>query len=223
MTTINFNYIDTVMIDMDGTMLDKYFDDYFWEYLVPERYAKINNVSISYAKEHLLNMYRKQEGTLNWTDIDFWSRQLNLDIPALKAQIEHLIEMHPNVEEFLILIKKRKKKLYLVTNAHYKVLELKLKKTKIGHYFDRCITSFEIGYPKENPNFWTCLEQKIIFDKDKTVFIDDTCDVLVTARDYGIKNIVLKKKASSIKEDKPCPDFLAIKDFNELIAKLSDL
>ncbi|HIJ60808.1 MAG TPA: HAD hydrolase-like protein, partial [Nitrospirae bacterium] len=125
------------MIDMDGTMLDKYFDDYFWEYLVPERYAKINNVSISYAKEHLLNMYRKHEGTLNWTDIDFWSSQLNLDIPALKAQIEHLIEMHPNVEEFLILIKKRKKKLYLVTNAHYKVLELKLKKTKIGHYFDR--------------------------------------------------------------------------------------
>lgn len=220
MSTLNFNTIDTVMLDMDGTMLDKYFDDFFWESLVPEKYAKKNHLTIEKAKEHLLNLYKKHEGTLNWTDIDFWSDQLDLDIPTLKAQIEHLIEMHPNVEEFLIEMKKREKKLYLVTNAHYKVLDLKLKKISIGKYFDRCITSFEIGYPKENPKFWSVLQNTISFDKHKTIFIDDTCDVLLTAKDFGIKNIVLKKKASSAKEDKPCPDFYSISDFKELILSL---
>ncbi len=27
--------IKYVLLDMDGTLLDKYFDDYFWEHLVP--------------------------------------------------------------------------------------------------------------------------------------------------------------------------------------------
>ena len=27
--------VDWVLLDMDGTLLDKHFDDYFWETLVP--------------------------------------------------------------------------------------------------------------------------------------------------------------------------------------------
>ncbi|MCX8028155.1 MAG: HAD-IA family hydrolase [Thermodesulfovibrionales bacterium] len=217
MKEIDFRTINTVMLDMDGTMLDKYFDDYFWEHLVPEMYSKKNNIPVNKAKEELFNLYKAHEKTLNWTDIDFWSNELDLDIPALKEQIRHLIEVHPNVEDFLRVMKDMGKRILLVTNAHYKVLDIKLKKTKIGKYFDKCITSFEIGYPKELIRFWQEFQMTVPFEKDKVIFIDDTCDVLKTAKEFGIKNLALKLKASSMKPDKPCPDFFAFEDFGELI------
>jgi putative hydrolase of the HAD superfamily len=93
--------IDCLLLDLDGTLLDKYFDDYFWEHLVPEKYADKHKITFGRAKEELLARYKSHEETLNWTDIDFWSRELHLDILALKEQIRHIIEVHPHVENFL--------------------------------------------------------------------------------------------------------------------------
>ncbi|WP_333656266.1 HAD-IA family hydrolase [Dissulfurispira sp.] len=217
--------IKFVLLDMDGTLLDKYFDDYFWEHLVPEKYAEKHKITFGKAKEELLSKYKAHEGTLNWTDIDFWSRELDLDIPALKEQIKHLIEVHPHVEDFLKMLKKYKKKVYMVTNAHYKVLDIKLKNTEIGKYFDKCITSFEIGYPKEMVEFWEKTEKILKFDKEKTLFIDDTAEILRTAKNFGIKYLLLKTRANSKKQaqkyakkyDKPINDFPVLKDFKELL------
>lgn len=209
--------IKCVLLDMDGTLLDKYFDDFFWEHLVPEKYAEKHNITFGKAKEELFKKYKAHERTLNWTDIDFWSSDLDLDIPALKEQIKHLIEVHPHVEEFLQKLKTQQKEVYLVTNAHYKVLDIKLKKTNIGRYFDRCITSFEIGYPKELLQFWKEIEKIIQFDKEKTLFIDDTLEILHTAKSFGIKHLLLKTRSNSKKQDIPQNDFLVLKDFKELL------
>ncbi|MDI6800506.1 MAG: HAD-IA family hydrolase [Thermodesulfovibrionales bacterium] len=209
--------IKFVLLDMDGTLLDKYFDDYFWEHLVPERYAEKHNITFGKAKEELLSKYKVHEGTLNWTDIDFWSRELHLDIPALKEQIRHMIEVHPYVEDFLKMLRKHKKKVYMVTNAHYKVLDIKLKKTEIGKYFDKCITSFEIGFPKEMIEFWEKTEKLLKFDRENTLFIDDTAEILKTAQNFGIKHLLLKTRANSKRDDKPVDGFQTIKDFKELL------
>jgi len=209
--------IKYILLDMDGTLLDRYFDDYFWEHLVPEKYAEKHGITFGKAKEELFKKYKYHEGTLNWTDIDFWSRELNLDIPALKEQIRHLIEVHPHVEDFLKMLRRHKKKVFLVTNAHYKVLDLKFKKTEIGKYFDAAITSCEIGYPKEMLEFWHKAEKRLGFDKDAALFVDDTEEVLRTAKDYGIKYIIHKAKASSKVKPKLSKDFMHIFDFKELM------
>ena len=141
----------------------------------------------------------------------------NIYISALKEQIRHLIEVHPHVEDFLKMLRHHRKKVYLVTNAHYKVLDLKLKKTDLGGYFNAAITSCEIGYPKEMPEFWEKAEKQLGFEKEKTLFIDDTVAVLKTAAKYGIKYILHKTYASS-KGAKGVPeDFPAIEDFRELM------
>jgi len=206
-----------VLLDMDGTLLDKYFDDYFWEHLLPEKYAEKKNISLGKAKDVLLSRYKLQEGTLNWTDIDFWSREVEIDIPALKEQIHHLIEVHPHVEDFLQMLRRHGKKVFLLTNAHYKVLDIKLRKTEIGKYFDAAITSFEMGYPKETIAFWEKAQKRLGFDKDTTLFIDDTEAVLKTARDYGIRYILYKAYASSKSGRGACRHFSAIEDFRQLM------
>jgi len=202
---------------MDGTLLDKYFDDYFWEHLVPEKYAEIHNITFGKAKEELMKKYKVHEGTLNWTDLDFWSNQLNLDIPAMKEQIKHLIEVHPHVENFLKMLQKEKKKVFLVTNAHYKSIDLKFKKTLIGKYFDAVLTSFDAGYPKEDKRFWEVAEKRLGFDKGKTLFIDDTEEILKTAKKFGIKYILYKARANSKVKPGRSNDFMYIIDFDELL------
>ncbi|RMG68870.1 MAG: GMP/IMP nucleotidase [Nitrospirae bacterium] len=210
--------VSYVLLDMDGTLLDKYFDDYFWEHLVPEKYAEKHNITFGRAKEELLKKYKAHEGTLNWTDIDFWSKELELDIPALKEQIRHLIEVHPHVEEFLSELNRAGKKVFLVTNAHYKTLTIKLRKTAIGQYFSKVITSFDMGLPKERVEFWQRAQRVLGFDREKSLFIDDTVDILYTAREFGIRYILLKTRANSKKNDENRADgFASISDFKELL------
>lgn len=209
--------IKHVLLDMDGTLLDKYFDDYFWEHLVPEKYADKHRISFGKAKEELLGKYKSHEETLNWTDIDFWSHELGLDILALKEQIRHLIEVHPHVEEFLKRMRSRGKKVFIATNAHDKVLAMKLRKTEIGRHLDGAVTSAEMGFPKEKQEFWARAEKKLGFHRENTLFVDDTLAVLRTAREYGIRHIVYKARANSKVPPGTNRDFATIHDFNELL------
>jgi HAD superfamily hydrolase (TIGR01509 family) len=206
-----------ILLDMDGTLLDKYFDDYFWEHLVPEKYAEKHSMSFGRAKDELIRKYKHHEGTLNWTDIDFWSQELSLDIPALKEQIHHLIEVHPHVEDFLRLMKRHRKKIFLVTNAHFKVLDLKMKKTNLGRYFDTCITSFEMGFPKEDLRFWERAQRRLGFENETSLFIDDTEEILKTATAFGIRYILYKTRANSKEKPRLSGEFPTITDFKELL------
>ncbi len=209
--------IDCVLLDMDGTLLDKYFDDYFWEHLVPEKYADKHGITFGRAKEELLARYKSHEETLNWTDIDFWSRELHLDILALKEQIRHIIEVHPHVESFLKLMQQREMRTFIATNAHYRVLDLKLRKTDLGKYLTGSMTSDAIGFPKEKIEFWEKAEQQIGFHRERTLFVDDTLAVLKTARAFGIKYVVYKALGNSKVPPGISTEFPAVMDFNELM------
>ena len=147
--TFPWNDITWVLLDMDGTLLDKHFDDFFWETLVPQEYARRQEMDLALARDLVFARYHKEEGTLNWTDIDFWSRELELDIPALKEGIRHLIEVHPDSEGFLKFLRLKEKRVALVTNAHYKTLSLKMNHTGLLSYFDEVVSSFDLGSPKE--------------------------------------------------------------------------
>lgn len=216
MKTIVFDEIETILLDMDGTILDKYYDDYFWESYVPEKFAQKHNISLEEAKNILFSMYKAEEGTLNWTDIDFWTQKTGLDILSLKKDLEDLINPHPDSEEFLSTISRNGKKIYLVTNAHNKVMELKLSKTGFYKYFHSCITSFDLGFPKENMSFWVQLKNTYKINPNRTLFIDDTEEILHTAWLSGIKYPVLRAISSSKGKPKKSERFITIKHFSEI-------
>ncbi|WP_161936174.1 HAD-IA family hydrolase [Thermodesulfovibrio aggregans] len=211
-----FNEIKTVFLDMDGTILDKFYDDYFWEIYVPQKYAEKEGISFDEAQKILFSMYKAEEGTLNWTDIDFWSMKTGLNIFQLKKEVAHLINPHPDAEDFLRFVNSNGKKVYLLTNAHNRVMELKLKKTGFDKYFHGTFTSFDIGYPKEKPEFWEELRKKIFFEPEYSVFIDDTEEILHTAKNSGIKFPILRAISSSKAKEKRSKHFITIKNFKEL-------
>jgi HAD superfamily hydrolase (TIGR01509 family) len=212
-----WNGVDWVLLDMDGTLLDKHFDDYFWESLVPREFARRRGIPLDAARTEVFARYQREEGTLNWTDIDFWSRELELDIPALKEGIRHLIEVHPDAQEFLRFLRGLNKKVALVTNAHYKTLNLKMDQTGLLGYFDEVISSFDLGAPKEDAGFWEILKARLGFDPSRTLLVDDNADVLAAARQFGLKYTLFKAKSTSQQDAEAHPDFPSIESFHELM------
>ncbi len=209
--------VDWVLLDMDGTLLDKHFDDFFWEVLVPQEFARRQGLSLAAARDEVFARYQREEGTLNWTDIDFWSRELDLDIPALKEGIRHLIEMHPDAQEFLQFLRQRQKRVALVTNAHYKTLNLKLNHTGLLGYFDEVVSSFDLGIPKEEGRFWEILKERLNFEAAHTLLVDDNLEALTAARDFGVKYLFFKAKSSSQLAAEKSPLFPSLLSFAELM------
>ncbi len=213
----SWSEIDTILLDMDGTLLDKYFDDYFWEEYVPKIFAQENKLSEQDARKELLTRYQAVESTLQWTDLDFWTTQLGLDIPELKCKVDHLIQVHPFVVDFLKYLKQLEKAVHLVTNAHSKTLDIKLRKTAIGPHFDRIICAEEIGCAKEQPEFWEKLETVLPFDKKRTLLADDTEKVLHSAKEYGMGFLVSVARPSTRLPVRHSPTYPSVAFFNELI------
>ena len=209
--------IDTVLLDMDGTLLDKYFDDFFWEKFVPLTFARKKGIAVAEAEEKLLEKYRSVESTLQWTDLNFWSDQLDLDIFELKCRIDHLINVHPYVVDFLKFAGKIRKRICLITAAHPFSLGLKLRKTAIGHLFHEITCTDEVGLPKEDPDFWKELKKILYFDPSRTLFADDTEKVLRSAELYGIRQLIYVARPSSRKPVAFSQKYPSIVYFNELI------
>ena len=213
---LNWNQISTVLLDMDGTLLDLHFDNYFWRQHVPLRYAEKHRLHIDDARDILVPKFQAAEGTMNWYCVDYWSGELDLDIAQLKAEVNHLIAVHPYVVEFLEGIKAEGKHVALVTNAHQKSLMLKMEQTALSHHFDDIICAHDFGLPKEEPAFWDKLNHSLAFDKNKTLLVDDTLSVLRSAQKYGIKHLLAVLNPDSQAQQRDTEEFQAIKDFRDI-------
>ncbi len=217
---MDWRSVDWVLLDMDGTLLDKHFDDYFWEEFVPMEYARMHGIEPEEARRILLERYAKEEGKLNWTDLDFWSEELGMDIPLLKKEVGHLIQVHPYTIEFLEYLRDAGKRTFLVTNAHSKTLALKMAKTRIGGYFNGIYSAFDIGLPKEVVGFWEGLYDRIGFEKERTVLIEDSEDNLGSASIFGIRYLLFIARPNNRKEARSSNSFPTISSFKEIIPSL---
>jgi putative hydrolase of the HAD superfamily len=217
---IDWKKIDTVLLDMDGTLLDLNFDNHFWKEFVPLKFAEQHGISLDTAKQQLGPQFKSMEGKLEWYCLDYWSRALQLDIAGLKAEISGLIAVLPHVAEFLVKLQQSPKMVVLVTNAHRDSLGLKMEKTCLQSFFDRIISSHDLGLPKEHAGFWPLLQQQEPFDKQSTLLIDDSLAVLNSAKLFGIAHLISVSKPDSKQPKKHVADYPSIVDFRELMAGL---
>ncbi len=215
--------IDTVFLDLDGTLLDRYFDDYFWNEYVPMVFAEKNSLDQATAQKQLLATYKSVENTLLWTDLDHWSEKLNLNIPMLKKDVSHLIAIHPGVNDFLDHLTTLGKQIFLVTNAHPKTLDVKLDKVALKGYFQAVFSSNDVGAPKEKQRFWSNLETLLPFAKETTFFADDTEKVLFSARKFGIHHLCHIARPSSRLAPEFSDNFPSITDFSQLTPGREDI
>lgn len=214
---MDWKSITAVFLDMDGTLLDLRFDNYFWHEHVPLRFSEKHDIEYQHAKQQLLDRYKSKAGTLDWYCVDYWENELELDIGALKREVSKHIQIFPNVEKFLKKLKRNDIYVALVTNAHRKSIAVKMEQINLERYFDKIISSHDYGHAKEEQDFWHRLMLAEPFVAETTLFIDDNLSVLAAAENYGIKNLLSIKRPDSSMPMQDTKHFHALENFEEIM------
>ena len=214
---IDWSRIDTVFLDMDGTLLDLGFDNYFWRELVPRRYAEARGLSVLDAQARVTARYQTQEGALTWYCLDYWSAELELDLIALKREVASAITAMPNAEAFLQALQALPVRVVLVTNAHPASLSLKMDRTGLDRFFAAQVSSHELGEPKESPVFWTRLREVEPFLPHRSVLIDDSLAVLQSARRQGIGQTIAIRRPDLKQPPRQIDEFTAVDDLRDVM------
>ncbi len=215
--TLPWPDIDTVLFDMDGTLLDLWFDNHFWLSHLPGVYAAARGVPAEAAQAELVARFGREQGTLNWYCTDFWSRELDLDVPRYKHDIAHLIRPRPGALAFLEAVVNSGRRAWLVTNAHHSSLTLKLDRSPLSQYCERIICSHDFGMPKEHPGFWPALLAREPFDPARALFIDDSEAVLRAAQGFGIAHLLTIAQPDSQRPPRSGLAFPALEHFDDLL------
>lgn len=214
---INWAQIDTVLLDMDGTLLDLSFDNFFWREHLPKVYAQHTKISVAIAKNKLEEFSNSLVGTLEWYCVDYWSEKLKIDVEAAKYEVKQHIKLRPHSLKFLDFLKQLQKPRVLVTNAHPKAMELKVASTQLQNHLDKIISSHEFSLAKENEGFWHLLQEREGFDLARCLFIDDNKSVLKRAKAEGVGHILQILQPDFTQAALPKGEYLAIHDFDELM------
>jgi len=220
MPRLDWAGIDSVLLDMDGTLLDLHFDNHFWLEHLPQRYAEHHGISREQADAELLPLFRDNAGQLNWYCLDFWSRELKLSVRDLKREVAHLIALRPDADTFLAALRGAGKRVALITNAHRDSLSLKLERVELAPWFDRLISSHDYGFPKEDQQFWQALRADFGFEPARSLFIDDSLPILRSARAFGVAHLLAVRQPDSRQEAKDTAEFAAVEDYRSLIEDL---
>ncbi len=217
---LDWSKISTVLLDMDGTILDLHFDNHFWLHHLPLRYSEIHQVNLAEAKKSLVDHYHRVEGTIDWYCLDYWAEQTQLSITDLKREIQHLIRLRSDAHDFLVALKSSGRDIVLVTNAHPDSLALKIERTQLDKYFDSLYSTHEFGVTKESQLLWQRLQEKHGFILENTLFVDDSITILDSAKKYGIKHLLAVANPDSKQASRVINQYPSITNYHELLAEI---
>jgi putative hydrolase of the HAD superfamily len=213
----SWGQIDDVLLDMDGTLLDRHFDNFFFEEELPRRYAALQGLPFDESRSRLMAMYRSVEGELAWTDLHYWSERVGIDVVAMHKELDHMIGFLPGAEEFLQYLKSLGKRVTVITNAHESGVSVKTAKTGLDRRVDRIVDAFEVGYLKMRPEYWPKCQRLLGFDPARSLFMDDDEGCLMAAKQFGVAHLIHSAKSSSRLPPAQLAQFFSVTEFRPLL------
>ena len=186
---IDWQSIDTVLLDMDGTLLDLKYDNTLWNQVVPDRYCAERPSATEGTRQELLQHMMDKRHTLEFYCLDYWASYTGLEILPLHHELAHLIQYRPGAESFLDWLERERVRRILVTNAHRDSLSVK------NAYSGLC------------------------FDASRTLLIDDSRQVLDAAAAYGIEHLLTVRQPDSARPCRKHLAYSAFNNFGELMPR----
>ncbi len=213
----DWSQIDNVLLDMDGTLLDRHFDNFFFEEELPRRYAAMRGLAFEEARDRLMSMYRSVEQELQWTDLHYWTTRIGIDVVAMTKELDGMIDYLPGAEEFLRYLRRLGKRITILTNAHQSGVDIKVAKTGVDRQVDRIVNAFEVGYLKMRHEYWPSCQRLVGFNPKRSLYIDDDEGCLTAAQQFGIGHLYHSAKSSSRLPPEPSSRYASIENFRSLM------
>jgi len=163
--------LQIISFDLDGTLVDRSYVDFFWNELIPLKYAEIHDVDIETAKRLVLRAYDDiGSNDIRWYQVSFWAKEFKLNnIDELVDEAVRRAYIYPEVYELLSRLF-RKYTLIISTNADM-IFVLKLLRVKgLLRYFKRifsCVTHMKLIRKEDKFYRWICSELNV-----------DPCEIL---------------------------------------------
>jgi HAD superfamily hydrolase (TIGR01509 family) len=216
-----WNEIDTVLLDMDGTLVDLHYDNQFWLHHLPKRLAELRGISPAQSQAEMTKRYEAVFGQIQWYCLDYWAESLQLNLTTeflpLKRELAHLLALRDDTIPFLKALHASGREVVLVTNAHPHSLALKLEFTQLNEHIDTLISTHEFGVTKESQLLWQKLHQRLNFDPARTLFVDDSLPILGAAQQFGIKHLLAVDNPDSTLPNRSIDEFPAITDYRLML------
>ncbi|MEM7098744.1 MAG: HAD-IA family hydrolase [Pseudomonadota bacterium] len=214
--------IDTVLLDMDGTILDLNYDNYVWNTLVPYAFAEGANISIEDARDRMRSRMMEKRGSIDFYRFNHWSEFCNIDMIDLHEQATHLIQLRPGTDRFIHWLRQQNRQILIATNADRKSFDIKQTQIDLKGLADEVISSHDYNCPKESQTFWDTLHDRYAYDPARTLFIDDNEPVLEAAAKAGIGHLLCVNRPDSNQPKRENLRYPSFDHFEEIMPLESD-
>ena len=208
--------IESVLLDMDGTLLDLNYDNRVWNELVPAAFAQQRGLSVDAAKQHLLAHMRDIRGTIEFYSFEYWIAYTGIDLVEVHRQATELVDYRPGALAFLRWVRSTGRHCVIATNAHRDSILVKDEFIGICAEVDDVASSHDYGFAKEDPRFWAALQQQYGYEPAKAMFIDDNEPVLAAARRSHIGHVYGITTPDSSKPPRDIPNYPTFDHFAEI-------
>lgn len=212
--------IDTVLLDMDGTLLDLAFDSQFWLQQVPKALSLQRKIPFEDAQQYIHHEYLAVQHTMNWYCFDYWSKKLDLDIYQMTTDHGKNARLRQDTVPFLHGLRESGRRAILLTNAHPHSLAVKVEHTGLDKHLELLLSTHTFGYPKEDQRLWSAVQQQTGFDPERTLFVDDGEPILDAAKTFGIRYCLGIENPDSTMAEKSFHHHPSISDFRSLLSAI---
>lgn len=216
----DWNTIDTVLLDMDGTLLDLAFDSQFWLQDVPLALSQQRDIAFDEAQRVIHGEYLAVQHTMNWYCFDYWSQKLDMDIYQMTTDIGNKARLRDDTLPFLQHLRDSGRETILLTNAHPHSLSVKCQHTGLDQHLDLLLSTHTFGYPKEDQRLWSAVQERTGFDPQRTLFVDDGEPILNAAKTFGIRYCLGIENPDSTLADKAFTGHPSINDYHSLLPSI---
>lgn len=215
---INWNTVDAVLFDLDGTLVDSM---WMWKAIDVEFLKR-------YGYDCPEDLQKVIEGmSFSETAIYFKERfQLPMTLDAIKAiwiemsidKYRHEVPLKPGVAEFLPFLKKKGIRMGIATSNAQDMVAAVLDSLDIRSYFGVVATACEVAAGKPAPDIYLKVAADLGVQPEKCLVFEDVPAGILAGKRAGMRVGAVEDvfSLSMIEEKKELADFY-IRDYRELI------
>ncbi len=193
-----------ISFDLDGTLVDRKFDDALWFEEIPKLYAAKHGATFEQAKAHCASEYNKVgDKSPLWYDIDYWFSHFKIGgrkgVDETTQKISHLIGVYGDAKPCLDSLKKQGFELILVSNASRYFLDQKISRTDLAKYFSKTFSvTGDLGKVKKSVEVYEQVLNEVRAQPREVLHVGDHLDFdYLVPRKLGIRSVLVDRTGES--------------------------